>query len=128
MALKLLVPLINMTSNFHLPESSRPNWLQYPDLFNQLVERQEDDLDLWYLMEFSRVEERRKGMAERYPARELVPFATRDDNDDVACWEKNNPSGVVIIHDFASSGHEEKQVFTSFQEWYDNALKEAEEF
>lgn len=128
MALKLLGRLINMTSNFHLPESSRPNWLQYPDLFNQLVEKQEDDLDLWYLMEVERVEERRKGMTERYPTRELVPFATRDDNDDVACWEKSNPSSVVVIHDFASSGHEEKQVFTSFQEWYDNALKEAEEF
>lgn len=40
-----------------------------------------------------------------YPGRSLVPFACRQDNDDVACWDLDQGRGrVVIVHDFKSPG------------------------
>jgi hypothetical protein len=39
-----------------------------------------------------------------------MPFARRHDNDDVACFVTHDPEQeagqVIIIHDFASPGHE----------------------
>ncbi|EPY2281134.1 hypothetical protein ACXAT1_002048 [Clostridium sporogenes] len=45
------------------------------------------DFDLWYIMDEERVLNRLKGVTERYPNRKLIPFARRDDNDDIACFE-----------------------------------------
>lgn len=119
----------NMESNYHLSTGEKPSWLEYPAKFNSLVLDGHDDFDLWYLMESSRVIERRKGLLKRYPERDLVPFAKRDDNDDIACWDSNfGNEKVVVIHDFASSGYEQKEVFDSFVKWLDQALVEAEEF
>lgn len=118
-----------MKSQYHLPHTEKPSWLTYPTKFNALVAEGEDDFDLWYLIEAPRVLERRRGLLERYPQRDLVPFAKRDDNDDVACWDqKLGSERVVVIHDFASEGYEERAVFESFEQWLENALIEAEEF
>lgn len=43
----------------------------------------------------------RFGGLKRYPTnRNIIPFAHREDNDDVACWDKNSRHQVIIIHDF----------------------------
>lgn len=57
-----------------------------------------------------------RGLQKRYPGRRLYPFARRDDNDDVACFEDDN-SLVHIIHDFADIGWEQKEVFPTFVAW-----------
>ncbi|MFF1019960.1 hypothetical protein ACFYLI_19220, partial [Proteus mirabilis] len=53
----------------------------------------------------------------RYPNRNIIPFAHREDNDDVACWDKNSRHQVIIIHDFASEGYEYVGKFDSFWDW-----------
>jgi len=34
--------------------------------------------------------------------RDLVPFARRGDNDDVACWERGKGETVVLIHGYTT--------------------------
>lgn len=43
-----------------------------------------------------------------HPNRCLIPFAKRDDNDDIACFELGKGESVIIIHDFASHGFEDR--------------------
>ena len=52
------------------------------------------DLDLWYLMTKEQVEIRIKGLKDRYPQRKLIPFARRDDGDDIACFEVGKENRV----------------------------------
>lgn len=59
----------------------------YPKEFLKIVELNLVDFDFWYLMSKEQVEKRIKGLKERYPDRELVPFARRDDSDDIACFD-----------------------------------------
>ena len=47
----------------------------------------------------------------------LIPFARRDDNDDIACFEVGKGQRIQIIHDFASEGYEQRGEYNSFGEW-----------
>ncbi len=106
-----------MKTKFHLDAQERPTWLQYPQAFDKVASEQDGNLEVWYFIEADRIRAKRAGLSERYPSRDLFPFAVRDDNDDVACWENKNPSAVVVIHDFASAGHEQKGIFPTFDTW-----------
>ena len=55
-----------------------------------------------------------RGLQKRYPGRRLYPFARRDDNDDVACFEDDDNSLGNIIHDFADIGWEQREVVPTF--------------
>ena len=65
-----------------------------------------------------------RGLQERYPARELFPFAFRQDNDDVACWAKGMGERVFVIHDFASPGYEDVEEFNDVWSWFRVAVEE----
>jgi hypothetical protein len=101
-----------------------PNWVKYPYLYVKLINENKDEFLPWYLMEAAHVLSRLDGVRERYPRQDLFPFARRDDNDDIACWEKDMSEKVVIVHDFASSGWERRQIFDTFEDWYTFALSE----
>ncbi len=58
----------------------------------------------------------------RYPTRQLVPFAKRSDNDDVAWFEMGKPGSVEIIHDFADPGWEQRAEYPSFWDWFKEAI------
>ena len=82
------------------------------------------DLDLWYLMNKEQVEIRIKGLKDRYPQRKLIPFARRDDGDDIACFEVGKENRVQIIHDFASAGYEQRKEHECFWDWFRDAVEE----
>jgi hypothetical protein len=84
-----------------------PEGFGYPLEFVRVVELGLTQLEPWWVLEGDRLRTRYRGLRERYPSRTLVPFALRQDCDDVACFELNRP-GVVIIHDFASPGWEQR--------------------
>ena len=67
---------------------------------------------------------RYEGMKIRYPNRQLIPFARRDDNDDIACFEVGYKDKVCIIHDFATSGYEQRKYYSNFWEWFLEAIDE----
>lgn len=71
---------------------------------------------------------RLKGVTERYPNRKLIPFARRDDNDDIACFEVEKGEKVQIIHDFASEGYEQRNEYNDFWDWLKDAIDEMIEF
>jgi hypothetical protein len=75
-------------------------------------------------MDKDQVLKRFEGLQKRYPNRTLIPFAKRDDNDDIACFELNKADEVQIIHDFASAGYEQRKVYISFWEWFKEAIEE----
>jgi len=104
------------------------NNFQYPDSFVKAVELNLLDFDLWYIMDEERILNRFKGLKGRYPNRKLIPFARRDDNDDIACFEVDKGERVQIIHDFASVGYEQRKEYNDFWAWLEEAIREMIEY
>lgn len=93
------------------------NGFCYPESIYKLLELGLVDFDVWYFMDAESVKERLEGLKLRYPNRQLLPFARRGDCDDIACFEMGMGERVYIIHDFSSSGYEQKEIFDSVWEW-----------
>lgn len=96
----------------------------YPKELDKVIRLNLVDLDIWYLMTKKQVENRIKGLKERYPERKLIPFAKRDDRDDIACFEIGKGNKVQIIHDFASAGYEQRKEYDCFWDWFRDAIDE----
>lgn len=70
-------------------------------------------------------------LEEQYPARQLVPFAKCNYNDDVACFEVEEDSGIpiiYIIHSFTDPGYEEVYFMATFEKWLEYAKEEARDY
>jgi hypothetical protein len=111
-----------------LTESERPPWFTYPREFIRLVETGLTSFPPWRIIETTSVVTRMNGLRERYLNRESVPFATRLDCDDLACWERGKMPIVIVIHDFASSGWEQRRSFDGLWEWFRSAINDFIEF
>lgn len=57
---------------------------QYPASFLKAINLNLVDFEFWYLMTKEQVSKRINGLLKRYPNRKLIPFARRDDNNDIA--------------------------------------------
>lgn len=99
-----------------------PQWLSYPGALLRVADLGLANLHPWLIMSRDQVLARLEGLRKRYPGRELVPFARRLDCDDLACFERSSPGTVVVIHDFASSGWENRKNFSSFEDWFRSAI------
>lgn len=121
-----LVP--NTFAELRLDEVELPEWFEYPTSFKRIVRLELVDLEPWYIMNGARVEERMESLKTRYPTRDLIPFARRDDNDDLACWERGKGEMVVVIHDYSRPGEEEIRAFATFWDWFRSAIDEMIEF
>jgi hypothetical protein len=109
---------------FILPANELPNWVEYPHSFCRIVEQQLIHITPWHIVEGVRALRQFQGLADRYPSRELFPFAYRQDNDDVACWGRGTGEKVFIIHDFASAGYENEGTFDDVWSWFRSAVEE----
>ena len=96
----------------------------FPPSFLKVVELNLVDYEYWYLMNKEQILIRREGLQKKFPKRNLIPFARRDNNDDIACFEIGFEEKVFIVHDFASEGFERRQEFDSFWSWFISAIKE----
>ncbi|MFE5125964.1 hypothetical protein [Streptomyces sp. NPDC056669] len=110
-----------------LSHTELPNGFAYPDIFVRAAESGLTSLEPWWLLEGENLRARHSGLKERFPDRVLVPFARREDNDDVACWDLENGK-VCIVHDFSSPGREERGSFEGFADWLRAALEDFIEF
>jgi len=110
-----------------LPGSLLPAGFEYPGLFCRVVELRVIQLEPWFVLDGDLLRERREGMAQRYPTRDLVPFARREDNDDVACWDGISDV-VYVVHDFASPGYEQRDELPNFAAWLRRAIDDLIEF
>ena len=100
---------------------------EYPEAYKKLVELNLVDFDVWYLIESGQATRRYYDLEKRYPNRQLIPFARRDDNDDIICFERGS-NKVQLIHDFASEGFEQKGEFQDVWTWVEFAVKEMIEY
>lgn len=119
-----------MDEKFELNKDKLPEGFEYPEPFGRVVRLGLVDLEPWYILSAAQANDRMDGLKARYPTRALVPFARRGDNDDVACFEigRNESAGrnasVVVIHDFASAGSENRRVYATFWDWFRDAVEE----
>jgi hypothetical protein len=104
-----------------LSPAELPTGFAYPRLLLRVVERGLVGLEPWWVLCGDRLRRRMTGLRERYPQRVLVPFAARQDDDDVACWDGTSPE-VLIIHDFASPGWELSARYAHFEDWFRQAV------
>lgn len=90
-----------------ISQADLPSGFAYPEDFHTLLAHGMTELVPWYPLEDDLLYAVFFGINERYPHyRGLVPFARRQDNDDVACLHAGTPGEVLIIHDYASAGWE----------------------
>ncbi len=115
-------------ANDLIPEDRIPEWFSYPSEFITAVENGFLDLGPWQVLTGEWLLIRFEGLKKRFPDRQLVPFARRLDCDDVACWERDAPTEVRVIHDFAAPGWERCEGYPSFQAWLNAAQSEAPDF
>ena len=104
-----------------------PRGFDYPASFVRVVELGLTNLEPWWIITGALLQDRQRGLEIRYPARNLVVFAIRQDRDDVACWDLDE-GGVAIIHDFASSGFEQLDRMSGFHDWLLRAVEDLIEF
>ena len=105
-----------------LEKKDLPAGFVYPADFLRIVDQKLNDLTPWIVMYDGELKERNLGLKSRYRNRVLVPFARRLDNDDVACFEVNNTNNVLVVHDYAKEGWEERKRYTSFWDWFRQAV------
>jgi hypothetical protein len=111
-----------------LSEKELPEGFSYPQEFYRLIENGLTSIEPWYMLDGSQLREKMRGLGERFPARILIPFACRQDNDDVACWQSGMGDAVFIVHDFASPGWEQRGQLNNLYDWLRRAIDDFIEF
>ena len=75
------------------------------------------DLTPWHIMPRDLAIKRMQGLRLRYSTKYL-PFARRQDNDDLACIDPLTPTAIVIVHDFSQEGSERRESFASLWDFF----------
>lgn len=104
-----------------------PDGFDYPPEFRRVCELGLTRLEPWWIIDGELLRDRYRGLRQRYPGRDLVPFALRQDRDDVACFEPMS-ARVVIVHDFADPGYERRDECAGFNAWLRRAIEDLIEF
>jgi hypothetical protein len=110
-----------------LTSDDLPPGFDYPPEFVRIVELGLTSLEPWEMLTGEELRRVYSGLRKRYPDQVYVPFAARQDNDDIACWPGSCP-GVIIVHDFASPGWERQGQAPSFHAWLRAALEDCIEW
>jgi hypothetical protein len=98
---------------------------KYPEEYKKVMELDLVNYDNWYMMDKGQIGRRIEGLKKRYPSRKYIPFARRDDCDDIACFEDGMSDKVYIVHDFSSEGYELRQQYEHFRMWFYEVVQRA---
>lgn len=94
----------------------------YPESIKKVVSLGIVNLCPWWIMDHEQAKNLFLVIKKLYPKRRLIPFATRQDNDDVACFEEGKGEEVQIIHIGASEGWEQVEVYHNVYDWLKSAI------
>lgn len=94
-----------------------------PPELTQIVAQGLVNLRPWHIMPRDLAKKRLTGLRARY-RKAYVPFARRQDNDDVACFDPDLPGQIVVVHDFSSDGSERVSIHPSFWDWFRRAIED----
>ena len=97
--------------------------IHLPDGLVRVVRQNLIDLTPWHIMTREQARTRLSGLRQRYKAK-YVPFARRQDNDDLAVLLPEAPGRVIVIHDFAEEGWQFVAEFPSFWDWLRATVEE----
>jgi len=97
--------------------------VELPNGLRRLHQQNLLDLTPWHIMPRELALKRLQGLRQRY-ARKYVPFARRQDNDDLACFDPSLAQRIVVVHDFAAETTEARQQFPSFWDWLRAAVED----
>jgi hypothetical protein len=100
-----------------------PDGFTYPPEFVRVVELGLTNLEPWRIITGDTLRDRLVGLRRRSADRHLAPFATRQDNDDVACWDIDD-GRIAIVHDFSSPGSEQRASLPDFYSWLRQAIED----
>ena len=107
---------------------------EYPDSFLKLIQNDvQPTLTPWWFMHL------REGatgswllhVQERYPSRQLVPFAAVKGTDDIACFDASVRSAdpmVYYVHTYTTLGWEDDGHVLNFDTWLKAAIADAAQF
>jgi hypothetical protein len=97
----------------------------YPREYVRVLELGITDLEPWVFLGGEELRATYAGLRERYSDQSYVPFASRQDNDDIACWA-HVPPEVVVVHDHASPGWERRgrPPLPNFHSWFRIAVED----
>jgi len=107
-----------------LSEADLPAGFKYSREYLRVVEHGLTDLDPRWIIEGELLRGRYVDLRARYKDRTLVPFAVRQDSDDVACWDAAVPNTVFIIHDFTTPARAQRASFATFYDWLRQAVED----
>lgn len=110
-----------------LTSGDLPAGFSYPPEFLRIVELGLVRLEPWWIFDGDLLRHRVIDLRKRYPNRKLVPFAKREDSDDVACWDLE-AGDVSVIHDMADPGWEQRDRFKDFNAWLRRAIEDLIDF
>ena len=96
----------------------------YPYEYLVIKKLKMTNLFFWRFLNEDDICFRAEGLSLRYRNRKLIPFAKRDDCDNLACFEVGKNNKIEIIHDFSAEGYEQVKEYDSFLEWYKDAFNE----
>ena len=102
---------------------------EYPKHYLAALELNLTNFYFWYFMDLlgqDYIKWRIEHLQKWYPNRKLIPFAKRDDCDDIACFEIGKGDEVQIVDDFAYRGYEleTNRKYESFWAWMKAATEE----
>lgn len=109
-----------------LTPTELPAGFAYPRNLRRVIDLGLIDFDVWWILEGERLRGLFATVRRMYPARRLIPFAKRQDNDDIACFDLDSGK-ISIIHDFASPGWEQRgegRIFDTFEDWLRQAIED----
>lgn len=101
-----------------------PEWVGNQPELDRVLDLNLTNLEPWaFYFDQTDFATRVQGLKERYPNVDLIPFARREDCDDIVCWEKSQGTvKVFVVHDFSSNGWDKRREFKDFWEWYREAV------
>lgn len=111
-----------------IEESKLPLGFKYPKEFLWTLDLPLTNLKPWIIHSGVGLKSRYEGMKKRYPDRLLIPFAFRQDCDEVACWDLKDNNKVKIIEDYTRANPNEDVIYNDFFDWLKQAIDEMIDF
>lgn len=96
---------------------------KYPDELERLISLKLINFDLWYLMTREQSTVIQEQLKRQCSSTELIPFARRGDNEDIACFEVRNNKRVVVLKNCEYLGYRPRQEFGSIWDWFRDAIE-----
>ena len=109
--------------DYLLPVEELPSGFMYPSEFMRVVDLGLTNLEPWWILGGELLTDRARGLRQRFPRRSLVPFAKRQDNDDVACWDVAR-NKVIVVHDFGDPDAGDRGEYENFYSWLRRAIED----